>query len=309
MVARIRALPVILLLVAAVSAAQPARAPGGYTLEQVTGYAFPSDLTAAPAGDWIAWSSVQRGVRNIWIARGPEFTPRMLTSARIEDGQELTNLVFSGDGRYLVWTRGGDHGANWPADGDLAPDPTSSPVQPKLEVWAAPVDGAPRMLAEGDKPAPSPRGDVVAFEKAGEIWTVPLDGSRPPSRLFFARGESTSPAWSPDGRTLAFVTNRGVHSYIALYTSDTDPIRYLAPSTSLDSYPVWSPDGSRIVFVRQPGRGGATPPPLAPRVRPWAILGGGREDRAGAPGVAEHRDAARLLPWHGGRGEPPLGRR
>ena len=120
-------------------------------------------------------------------------------------------------------------------------------------------------------PAPSPRGDVVVFEKGREIWTVPFDGSRPPSRLFFARGENTTPVWSPDGRILAFVTDRGAHSYIALYTSDAEPIRYLAPSTSLDSDPVWSPDGSKIVFVRQPGRGGATRSPLTPRPRPWAI--------------------------------------
>jgi len=253
------------------AAAQPAPASGAFTIEQVTGYAFPSDLTAAPKGDRIAWSSVQRGVRNIWIARGPEFEPRMVTGARVEDGQELTNLAFSADGRYLVWTRGGDHGSNWPAEGNLVPNPTSNPVQPKLEIWAAPVEGTPKLLAEGDMPAPSPLGDAVAFEKRGEIWSVPLDGSKPASRLFFARGENRSPAWSPDGKTLAFVTVRGAHGYIALYTSETEPIRYLAPSTSQDSNPVWSPDGSRLLFVRRPGRGGATPPPLAPQPQPWAL--------------------------------------
>ncbi|RPJ58169.1 MAG: hypothetical protein EHM24_28860, partial [Acidobacteria bacterium] len=243
MVARIRAVVSALLLVASASGAQQAPGIGGFRVEQVMGYAFPSDLTAAPAGDRIAWSSVQRGVRNIWIAKGPEFEPRMLTSGRTEDGQELTNLACSADGRYLVWTRGGDHGSNWTAEGNLVPNPTSNPVQPKLEIWAAPVDGAPKLLAEGDMPAPSPRGDVVAFEKGREIWSLPLDGSRPASPLFFARGDNSSPTWSPDGKTLAFITSRGAHSYIALYSSDAEPIRYLAPSTSQDAYPVWSPDG------------------------------------------------------------------
>ncbi|MGE5814769.1 MAG: S9 family peptidase, partial [Acidobacteriota bacterium] len=123
----------------------------------------------------------------------------------------------------------------------------------------------------GDMPAPSPRGDVVAFEKGHEIWSVPLDGSRPAARLFFTRGENTSPTWSPDGRTLAFVSQRETHSFIGLYTSDTEPIRYISPSTSQDSYPVWSLDGSRVMFVRRPGRGGATNPPLTPRPQPWAI--------------------------------------
>lgn len=272
MVTRTRILGPLLLTVASIAPAQSTPAARSqFTVEQVTSYAFPADLTASPAGDWIAWTSMQRGVRNIWIARGPDFKPRMLTDAKTEDGQELTSLAFSSDGTYLVWTRGGDHGSNWPAEGNLMPNPTSSPVQPKLEIWAAPVEGTPQLLAEGDMPAPSPRGGVVAFEKGREIWSVPLDGSRPASRLFFTRGENTSPTWSPDGKTLAFVSEREAHSFIGLYTSDTEPIRYVAPSTSQDSYPVWSPDGARLMFVRRPGRGGATNPPLKPRPQPWAI--------------------------------------
>jgi len=265
------------LLTAGLPAQERAEAPprpspsSTFTLQQVTGYAFPSDLVASPAGDWIAWSSVQRGVRNIWIAQGPDFRPRRLTSAESEDGQELTNLAFTADGRYLVWTRGGDHGANWPAEGNLAPNPTSSPVQPKVEIWASRVDGTPKLIAEGDAPAPSPRGDRVAFERGREIWMAPIDGSRPAARLFFARGASEAPVWSPDGSRLAFVSNRGAHSYIAIYTNDQQPIRYLAPSTGQDSHPVWSPDGRKILFVRRPGRGGAMNPPLQPRPQPWAI--------------------------------------
>jgi dipeptidyl aminopeptidase/acylaminoacyl peptidase len=170
-----------------------------------------------------------------------------------------------------VWTRGGDHGSNWNADGNLQPDPASSPVQPKIEIWSAPVDGTPKLIAEGDAPAPSPNSETVAFEKGREIWSVPIDGDKPAARLFFARGENGSPRWSPDGRMLAFLSDRESHSFIAIYTSESEPIRYLAPSTSLDSMPVWSADGKRIAFVRRPGRGGAARPPLEPQPQPWTI--------------------------------------
>src|SRR5512140_1806169 len=149
-----------------------------FTLQQVTGFTFPGEMVASPKGDRIAWTMMQRGVRNVWIARAPDFKPRMITSAREDDGQELTSLAFSADGRYLVWTRGGDHGSNWNADGNLQPDPASSPVQPKIEIWSAPVDGTPKLIAEGDAPAPSPNSETVAFEKGREIWSVPIDGDK-----------------------------------------------------------------------------------------------------------------------------------
>ena len=63
---------------------------------------------------------------------------------------------------------------------------------------------------------------------------MPIDGAKPPEAAFFASGASQAPTWSPDGRTLAFVSNRGDHSFIGLFTPN-QPIRFVAPSTSRDS--------------------------------------------------------------------------
>jgi dipeptidyl aminopeptidase/acylaminoacyl peptidase len=89
--------------------------------------------------------------------------------------------------------------------------------------------------------------------------------------MFCARGESGSPTWSPDGKALAFVSDRGAFGYVAIYTGDDQPLRYLAPSASQDGDPRWSPDGKRIAFVRRPGRGGAARQPLTISPSPWAI--------------------------------------
>ncbi len=142
----------------------------------------------------------------------------------------------------------------------------------KVQVWAVPAAaGAPTLLGDGDEPAIAPSGNRVAFVKDRRIWIAPLDGSKAAEQAFFARGASESPVWSPDGRTLAFVSNRDDHSFIGLFTDASRPIRYLAPSTSRDSDPVWSPDGRTIAYVRQPGRGGVPASALVQQPSPWAI--------------------------------------
>ena len=260
-----------LVVVASLLVALPALAqrPAGFTLEQIKSYPFPNELAAAPNGGRIAWALNEQGKRNVWVADAPDYQPRRLTSYEIDDGQELTSLTLSKDGAYVVYVRGGDHGANWDAP---SPNPTSSPVAPKIQLWSVPfAGGAPKLLGEGDDPAVSPRGDVVAFVRDKQAWVAPLDGSTAARRLFATRGDVSDLQWSPDGSRLAFSANRGDHAFVGVYAGDSASIRWLAPSTSRDGVPRWSPDGSRIVFVRRPGIGGAPEPALGQRPQPWAL--------------------------------------
>jgi dipeptidyl aminopeptidase/acylaminoacyl peptidase len=243
--------------------------PSAFTVDQVTTYPFPNELTAAPVGGRIAWALNEQGRRNIWVADGPDYRPRQLTAYGADDGQELTSVIFTADGEHVLFVRGGDHGSNW--DGP-SPNPVSSPVAPKIQIWSVPfATGAPRLIGEGDDPVVSPTGDVVMFTRERQLWVAPVDGSAAAKRLFTVRGDLGDAVWSPDGKRIAFVANRGDHAFVGVFSDDSTPIRWLAPSTSRDGTPRWSPDGTRIVFVRRPGAGGPPEPALGQHPSPWAL--------------------------------------
>src|SRR4051812_8235571 len=152
---------------------QTSSAPAAFTIDQVLSLPTPDNLIASPRGSTIAWTFNERGVRNIYVADGPDFVARKLTDNTSDDGQELTNVSFSQDGKTIVYVRGGDHGGSRPGD---APNPNAEPVAPKMQVWTVAATGgtAPKMLGDGDAPAISPDGARVAFARDKKIFVAPI---------------------------------------------------------------------------------------------------------------------------------------
>lgn len=242
-----------------------------FTLEQVMSYPFPSGLTASKEGPVIAWTVNEEGLRNIYVAEGPGFEARRLTNYTDDDGQSISSLSLSPDGEWCVYIRGGDFGSNWRDEEPV--NALSYPGPPEVGIWSVPFNGGePVMLAEGLNPVISPRNDLVAFTRGGQVWTVPIDGSGKASRLFTLRGTNSSPVWSPGGDKLAFRSSRGDHSFIGIYNGPGEPVSWIDPGYDHDSSPVWSPDGTHIAFIRTAGSGGAPDSVLARVPRPWKIM-------------------------------------
>jgi dipeptidyl aminopeptidase/acylaminoacyl peptidase len=251
---------------------EPAAAQQTFTLEQVLSAPFPADLIAAKTGERLAWSANEQGRRNIWVAEGPVFAARQLTKYGEDDGAELSELAFTADGNAIVFVRGeGKDSA-----GDYA-NPTSNPAGVEQTIWLAPFGGGtPVKIDAGHSPRASVLGKI-AYARGGQLWIASAsagvaDGEKP--KQIVARGKSQPVEWSVDGTKLLFVSDRGDHSFVGIYDSRTQSVKFLAPSVDSDGDAVWSADGKQVAFVRQPAVRRDTPEGyfIQPdRAHPWAI--------------------------------------
>jgi dipeptidyl aminopeptidase/acylaminoacyl peptidase len=105
----------------------------------------------------------------------------------------------------------------------------------------------------------SPDGEAIAFvvetidaktnEERQRIWIVDALGTTAPRPFTAGLKQDTQPRWSPDGQTLAFVSNRsGLEQIWLVNVRGGEPWQLISHAADVLD-PVWSPDGSRIAFV------------------------------------------------------------
>src|SRR5258708_7566973 len=284
----------IVLLILGGATAAWAQSP--FTVEQVISSPFPSGLVAATHGSRVAWVFNAKGVRNVWVADGPDFvhTARPVTHYSADDGQPIASLRLTPDGKTAVYAIGSELN-----DSQESANPESRTKGAKQQVFALDVDAkgkaaTPRLL--GDMGCPeedcedieiSPDSKWAMWSAKKKLWLASIDGKQQGKELASVRGAAVQPKWSADGKHIAFVSQREGHSFIAIYDFDGSSIRYLLPSVDKDSMPRWSPAGKSIVFVRTAGDQQKLP--LIP-VRPesWSLW------------IADATTGTGRLLWHSG---------
>jgi Tol biopolymer transport system component len=110
----------------------------------------------------------------------------------------------------------------------------------------------PRQTLGIVRPVISPDGEQVAFAAVGDIYVMPVGGA--PINLTKDAALDTDPAWSPDGNSLVYSSDKdSPHLQLWIRDMRTGQSRKV---TNLDTQPqgaTWSPDGTRIVFFNVDG--------------------------------------------------------
>jgi Tol biopolymer transport system component len=198
-----------------------------------------------------AWSP--NGGRLVFVA----------SESGIPGGSDLYVMNRDGTGRRrLVATAGEDLTPGWSPDGRsiafvlLAPPRSARGARPVSDIYVVNADGTGLRRLTGDETSKwgvswSPDSRRIATSVLGDgswqITRIEVDGSEQKVLTPVDRG-SISPAWSPDGHTIAFQRRERDRNTIYLMNADGTNERPL--SIAREAFqPAWAPDGTRLAYA------------------------------------------------------------
>jgi Tol biopolymer transport system component len=291
------ALPLVLaaLLLQACGSGSPPAAPGTVTPRFLTAEARDYWPCFSPDGASVVFSRQRGTIWELWVVAAAGGEPRPLlrnalpVSATRPSWSASSQLIaFTGvapEGTATVWIVNADgtgvHEIRATGLSRKVFYPSWYPRADRLAVMDAQelaikrIDlptGTATSLTRREQiltgmPSVSPDGTWIAFAgqaNAGQqydqsqntIWLL-SESTGELHRLEPLQRQGRAPTWAPDGRRLAFESNRddwrGRYAVYVIDRDGTHPWRVTDPAWNA-THPVWSPDGTRLAFAAGSGR-------------------------------------------------------
>ena len=199
--------------------------------------------TWAPDGRHLYFSSTRGGTMNLWRVPIDETTGRVLGApeALTTPASWSGHYSLASDGKRIAF-----ESLDW----------RSTLLRVAFDPVAEKTVGSPVPVLRTTQPIRdhqfSPDGEWVAFTRPGareDLFLARADG-RQYRRLTDDPFRDRGPAWSPDGRRLAFYSDRGGNYEIWTIHPDGSGLEPLTREGRNINFPVWSPDGRRIASAR-----------------------------------------------------------
>ena len=106
-------------------------------------------------------------------------------------------------------------------------------------------------LREGTWMSLSVHGDTLVFDLLGDLWKMPVTGGEA-TRLTSGASWDVDPAFSPDGKQIAFTSDRNGNEQLWVMNADGSNARLLTDEKEARvTQPVWDPSGSWIIGRRR----------------------------------------------------------
>ena len=218
--------------------------------------------TLSPDGKWLVYGSRYEDQTGLIIRDLNSGDERWLAYPIQRDEQEsiaplgvLPAMSFTPDSKELVTSWGGKL-YRVPISGEAAIEiPMDVDVElamgPRLKFEYPISDDKEMVVTQIRDGVPSPDGSQLAFTALNRLYVMNLpDGE--PKRLSKMDMTEAQPAWSPDGKSIVFVTwsdNEGGSMYKVNTEGRPKPVK-LTDASAIYGTPVYNNDGSKIVFTR-----------------------------------------------------------
>ena len=180
---------------------------------------------AASSLSQILFSSNRSSAWRLWLVNADGTELKQVTKQDTDD--QDVDPMFSPDGKSVLFT---------------------STRAGKTGVWRMSFDGSkPERLCDGDQAEWSPEGKRIALRRNERILTRDLAGGTEKTVSPEDWPHCSGPAWSPDGKSLAFAARwESGNAIFIVPVGGGKPVKVYDKQGACE--PHWSPDGTRIVY-------------------------------------------------------------